>query len=223
TAADGLAKPDVVAPGAHVVSLQAPGSAIDTQFPTYVDGSYRKGSGTSMSTGVVSGSVALLLQANPSLTPDRVKYSLTATARSVASNDPMAVGSGLIDVYGAARAPAGLANQGVPRSNGLGSLDLSRGSVQVALNDPAQTVLGGEMTAQLLLWTPIVYTTTLWSPITWDATDFAGSRWYGSRWYDQADQMTGSRWYGSRWYGQLDGSRWYGSRWYGSRWYGGWD
>ncbi|MBV8297861.1 MAG: S8 family peptidase, partial [Acidimicrobiia bacterium] len=223
TAADGLAKPDVVAPGAHVVSLRAPGSAIDTEFPTYVDGSYRKGSGTSMSTGVVSGSVALMLQANPALTPDRVKYSLAATARNVASNDPMAVGSGLIDVYGAARAPAGLANQGVPRSNGLGSLDLSRGSVQVALNDPAQTVLGGEITAQLLLWTPIVYTTTLWSPITWDTTNFAGSRWYGSRWYDQADQMTGSRWYGSRWYGQLDGSRWYGSRWYGSRWYGGWD
>ncbi|MDQ1444698.1 MAG: serine protease AprX, partial [Acidimicrobiaceae bacterium] len=47
TAADGLAKPDLVAPGAHVVSLRSPGSAVDEQFPNYVDGSYRKGSGTS--------------------------------------------------------------------------------------------------------------------------------------------------------------------------------
>jgi serine protease AprX len=223
TAADGLAKPDVVAPGAHIVSLRAPGSAIDTQFPTYVDGYYRKGSGTSMSTGVVSGAVALMLQANTSLTPNRIKYSLTSTARDVASTDPMAVGAGLIDAYGALRAPAGLANQGVTRSNGLGSLDLSRGSVQVALNDPLQTVVNGQLTAQLLLWNAVVYTTGIWTPLTWDLTNFAGSRWYGSRWYDQADQVTGSRWYGSRWYGELDGSRWYGSRWYGSRWYGAWE
>src|SRR4051812_36515089 len=136
TAADGLAKPDVVAPGAHVVSLRAPGSTIDTQFPNYVDGSYRKGSGTSMSTGVVSGSVALMLQANSALTPDRIKYALTATARSAASDDRLAVGAGVVDAYGALRAPAGVANQNITRSNGLGSLDLSRGSVQVALNDP---------------------------------------------------------------------------------------
>ena len=34
TAADGLAKPDVAAPGAHIVSLAAPGAAITTQFPS---------------------------------------------------------------------------------------------------------------------------------------------------------------------------------------------
>src|SRR5206468_1112595 len=173
TAADGLAKPDVAAPGAHVVSLRAPGSAIDTQFPTYVDGSYRKGSGTSMSTGVVSGSVALRLQANPGLSPDRIKYALSATARGAASNDSMAVGAGLVDVYGALRAPAGVANQNVPRSNGLGSLDLSRGSVRVALADPLQTILSGRQTAQLLLWNPVVYTTGIWSPPTWDVSDVA--------------------------------------------------
>jgi len=221
TAADGLAKPDVVAPGAHVVSLRAPGSDIDTQFPTYVDGAYRKGSGTSMSTGVVSGSVALMLQANPSLTPDRVKYALTATARGAASVDPLAVGAGLVDVYGALRAPAGVANQNVPRSNGLGSLDLSRGSVQVALDDPLQTVVSGQMTAQLLLWNPIVYTSTAWSPLTWYLTDFAGSNWRGSNW--RGSNWRGSNWRGSTWYGEVESGSWYGSNWRGSAWYGAWD
>lgn len=54
TAADGIAKPDVAAPGAHVVSLRAPGSAIDEQFPAFIDGAYRRGSGTSMAAAVVS-------------------------------------------------------------------------------------------------------------------------------------------------------------------------
>ena len=186
--------------------MRAPGSSIDTQFPNYVDGSYRKGSGTSMATGVVSGAVALVLQAQPSWTPDRVKYALTAKARPAASNDPMAVGAGVADAYDALSAPAGVANQGVARSNGMGSLDLSRGTVRVALNDPLGTVVSGTQTAQLLLWNPLVYTTSIWSPLTWDVTDFAGSRWYGSRWYSDPD-----------------GSRWYGSRWYGSRWYGAWE
>jgi hypothetical protein len=133
----------------------------------------------------------------------------------------MAVGAGVIDAYGAVRAPAGVANQGVPRSNGLGSLDLSRGSVQLALNDPLQTILSGQQTAQLLLWNPVVYTTTVWSPLTWDVTDLAASRWYASRWY--ASRWYASRWYASRWYGQVDASRWYGNEWYGSAWYGAWE
>ena len=220
TAADGLSKPDITAPGAHIVSLRAPGSDIDVNFPTYVDGSYRRGSGTSMSAGVVSGSVALLLQAAPSMTPDRVKFALMATARHAASNDPLAVGAGVADVYDALHASAGLANQGVPRSNGMGSLDLSRGSVRVALTDPLGTVLSGSMTAQLLLWNPLVYTTSVWSPTTWYLTDFYGSRWQGSRW--QGSRWQGSRWQGSSWYGTPDTTSSYGSRWQGSDWYGAW-
>jgi serine protease AprX len=221
TAADGLPKPDLAAPGAHLVSLRAPGSAIDTQFPTYVDGAYRKGSGTSMATGVVSGSLALMLQASPSLAPDRVKFALAATARRTASNDRMAVGAGLADPYDALAAPPGLANQGVARSNGLGSLDLSRGSVRVQANAPVRTVVSGALTLQLLLWDPVVYTAGAWSGSSWYGSSWYGSSWYGSSWYGSS--WYGSSWYGSSWYGQPTGSSWYGSSWYGSSWYGAWD
>jgi serine protease AprX len=70
TAANALPKPDVVAPGAHIISLRAPGSTVDNTYPMYVDGSYRRGSGTSMAAGVVSGAVALMLQANPHRHPE---------------------------------------------------------------------------------------------------------------------------------------------------------
>jgi serine protease AprX len=223
TAADEIAKPDVTAPGAHVVSLRAPGSAVDEQFPNYIDGSYRKGSGTSFSSGVVSGAAALVAQANPLATPDRIKFALTSTARRVASNDPMAVGAGEIDVYNAARnAPPGLANQGVEPSNGTGTIDASRGTVHVAANDPMQTVVSGSLTLQLLLYNPLVYLAGgQWYGGQWYGGQWYGGQWYGGQWY--GGQWYGGQWYGGQWYGELDGGQWYGGQWYGSAWYGSWE
>ena len=85
-------KPDVVAPGNLVVSLLAPGSTLETEYPENVIGpsyyspsatgpaEYMRLSGTSMATPVVSGTVALMLQKNPALTPDTVKARLMKTA-----------------------------------------------------------------------------------------------------------------------------------------------
>ncbi|HEV3398200.1 MAG TPA: S8 family serine peptidase [Actinomycetes bacterium] len=223
--AHGLAKPDLAAPGAHVVSLRAPGSTIDTRFPNYVDGSYRQGSGTSMATGVVSGAAALMLQANPGVTPDRVKHALVATARDAASSDPMAVGAGVVDASAAAfSAPPGLANQGLARSNGQGSLALSRGSVQVRLNDPQGSILGPtlgvSLTAQLLLWNPGGYTGAQWVPSSWYLSTWEVHRWNRVSWY--GNDWPGYKWRGSSWYGdQQDES--YGSSLPGSAWYGAWE
>ena len=95
TAIDAVAKPDLVAPGNLLVSLEAPGSTLYNQLPGdrvpynyYVNGgstapssSYFTLSGTSMAaTGVVSGAVADLLQKSPRLTPDQVKARLMKTA-----------------------------------------------------------------------------------------------------------------------------------------------
>jgi serine protease AprX len=222
--AHGTAKPDIAAPGAHVISLRAPGSTIDTKFPWYVDGSYRRGSGTSMATGVVSGAVALALQANPGLTPDRVKHVLAATARDAASSDRMAVGAGVVDASAAAFSPpSGVANQGLARSNGQGSLGQSRGSVQVEVG-AAGTVLGSlvgvSLTAQLLVWNPGGYTGSQWIPedwylSTWEIHRFQRVSWYGNDW-------PGSRWRGSSWYGQGEDEA-YGSTLPGSAWYGAWE
>ncbi len=126
TAADGLAKPDVVAPGAHLVSLAAPGAAITSLFPPGMPAPYRRGSGTSFATAVVSGVVADMLSLQPGLTPDRVKFELTSTAHATnASSDPMAIGSGVVDGYAALfDAPAGLADQGLTPGDGSGSIEL---------------------------------------------------------------------------------------------------
>jgi serine protease AprX len=89
---DQTVKPDLVAPGNLVVSLLSPGSTLARTYPgnivapSYYNAGaaslpqYLQLSGTSMATPAVSGAVALMLQKNPSLTPDTVKARLMKTA-----------------------------------------------------------------------------------------------------------------------------------------------
>jgi serine protease AprX len=77
----GDAKPDLVAPGAHLVSLRSPGSVVDRSNPgSRLGDGYFRGSGTSMATAVTSGVVAAALAVQPKLRPDSVKSLLTGTA-----------------------------------------------------------------------------------------------------------------------------------------------
>ena len=138
----------------------------------------------------------------------------------------MAVGAGSADAYDAAlRAPAGVANQGLARSDGMGSLGASRGSVQVQANDPAGTVLrptlGATLTAQLICWNPLGYTTSGWLGPDWYVSTWYVSRWYRVSWY--SNDWPGYRWSGSSWYGQANDSNTYGSPRVGSAWYGAWE
>jgi serine protease AprX len=221
TAGDGLAKPDVAAPGAHLVSLRSVGSTIDNAFPTYIDGAYHQGSGTSMAAAVVSGVSALVLSARPTMSPNRLKYALTSTARPAAMTDPSAVGSGVVDAYGAVSAPPGQADGGLGRSSGLGSLDASRGSVYVRIDDPdavLQPVVTGLETAQLVTWDPVGFVTSDWSSTPavppWYTAPWYSTTWFGSDW-------TGHNWEGCGWdTGHADCP--YGHNWEGSAWYGAW-
>ena len=224
TIADGLAKPDVVAPGAHLMSLRSPGSTVDQQFPESIYGAYRRGSGTSFAAAATSGVVALMLARNPGMTPNQVKYALVNSARPVrASSDPMAVGSGEIDAAAAALAPpAGAANAGVIRSNGTGLLDASRGQVVVQTDTVPAVRVNGVLTAQLVLWDPTgfllgwnplswyisTWALTPWLPLTWTGDDWGGRNWGGGAWESSAwEGETRPRDYGR----PGDGSLWYGA------------
>jgi serine protease AprX len=109
TAVDRAAKPDVVAPGVGVVSLSDPDSVLyhsrqDARVPGTVDPGYSPYlslTGTSQAAPVVAGSIALMLHANPSLTPNAVKAILQYTAESHGGIDPLTQGAGFVNVSGA--------------------------------------------------------------------------------------------------------------------------
>ena len=81
---DGVRKPDVLAPGAGLVSTLAPGSDFADLCPRcVVDGRYFRAGGTSMASAVVSGAAALLVEQHPDWTPAQVKGALVATLEDV--------------------------------------------------------------------------------------------------------------------------------------------
>jgi serine protease AprX len=79
---EGFVKPEIVAPGGHVTGIMNKTGTIAHAHPEFHDGDkYFMMSGTSQSAAVVSGVVALMLQAHPALTPDQVKCALMSSAR----------------------------------------------------------------------------------------------------------------------------------------------
>ena len=109
TAIDYQVKPDLVAPGVGIESIAEAGSTLwNTKplmrlwgtVPTATE-PYLSLSGTSMAAPVVSATIALMLQANPSLTPNLVKAILQFTAESHARYDALAQGAGFLNARGA--------------------------------------------------------------------------------------------------------------------------
>ena len=109
TAIDRQAKPDVVAPGVGIESLAEAGSTLYNTKPLMrLWGTVRTAtepyislSGTSMASPVVSGTIALMLQANPSLTPNLVKAILEYTAETRPGYDGLTEGAGFLNARGA--------------------------------------------------------------------------------------------------------------------------
>jgi serine protease AprX len=108
TAADFVAKPDVVAAGVGTASLAVPGSTLYNAKSQYLlNGAittttkpYLSLTGTSMAAPVVTGTVALMLQANPNLTPNLIKAIIEYTAQDM-GYDPLTQGAGFLNAKGA--------------------------------------------------------------------------------------------------------------------------
>jgi serine protease AprX len=129
---------DLTAPGVSVLGLRVPGGAADTEHPeARVGDRFARASGTSMAAAVVSGEAALLLQAKPDLTPDQVKQVLTGSANGLNNVSALMEGAGTTDLRKALKTVPKEIVDTKPWGTGLGSLERSRGSFRVVVDDPA--------------------------------------------------------------------------------------
>lgn len=150
---DNLIKPDLVAPGNKLIGAQSTQNTnavvpsliifyplLNARHPDYnynwTTGTYsglKNGtmwlSGTSMAAPLVSGTVALMLQANPSLTPSLVKAILMYSAQPMTNVNTLEQGAGQLNTDGAVRL-ARLVKTTLPTTNGSSMLNASLPSYQ---------------------------------------------------------------------------------------------
>jgi serine protease AprX len=214
TSYDGWAKPDLVASGRSVVSLAAPGSTVYNSHSSARIGSANfVGSGTSFSAAITSGAAALVLAANPGLTPNEVKARLLGTTTPGPVGNPFVDGHGALDAFAAANAGPMDLNQ-----SATGLLGAVLGAViPLSPSGPADT-----------------WNASLWSGVTWNQAPDGGGNWNGWAWAgpDWNGWTWTSRawnegaWAGAEWNGQDWSSRawndagWAGSAWNGAAWAG---
>ena len=210
-------RPDVLAPGRSIVSLRVPGSYIDDVHPEGLvtgDTSERffRGSGTSQATAMVSGEVALLLSARPSLTPDQVKAILMATADPLTATTP-AMGAGVVDLPAAltAAVPSTAAAGALPSSSGTGSLEASRGGAHVIDPDSGEE-LTGETDATGNAWDGAAWATSSSRGTSWSDNNWMGNVWTGRGW--DKDSWRAAGWSGSSW----SGVPWSQHQWSNAQW-----
>jgi serine protease AprX len=236
---------DLVAPGTSVVSLRDPGSYVDVNNPQGlvsgdVSGRLFRGSGTSQAAAVVSGAIADLLQAFPDLTPDQVKYVLTASADGVANGNVNALGAGIINMKKAfdlashfvdsdKKSPAlkAAAVQWFASATGQGSLDAARGGT-VPL-DAEGIAISGEVDIQGNPWDAAAWWQASSSRTAWSGGQWMGSTWTGDGWTSDTSGLSSARWSSARWSSarwssarwsdvSWDSARWSSARWSSARW-----
>ena len=171
TTADGFAKPDLVAPGRNITSvLSSDDGNLVLAYPANVviattGARYFKMSGTSMASGVVAGAAALLLQDEPNLNPDQVKYRLKATANTAWTGyNVTKAGAGYLDIYAAVNGTTTqTANTGIQASQ--------------ALFGGTQPPVWGSVNWSSVNWSSVNWSSVNWSSVNWSSVNWSSVNW----------------------------------------------
>jgi serine protease AprX len=166
--ADGFLRPEIVAPGFNILAPLSADSSWGEEYPDRVaEGQYIRLSGTSMAAPVVAGAIALILEAEPNLTPDQVKHRLLNTGGSI-SNDEFTFP--YLDVYAAVR------NSTFESANGslIASQLLWTGDNPVTWGSVAWNSVAWNSVA----WNSVAWNSVAWNSVAWNsAVELDGIFW----------------------------------------------
>ena len=158
---------NVMAPGNFIASVRATAGPVSQANATPFDLTdpasprivpvdqwpyYTVKSGTSMAAPHVSGVVALMLEANPALTPAQVRQILISTARPVPQCAAIDCGAGLVNALAAVRAARGLAANAAPTAALTASPNAGAAPLAVTLDASGSTDSDGTISSYRWDW-----------------------------------------------------------------------
>jgi serine protease AprX len=177
---DGIAKPDVLAPGEHIVSLRVPGTALDQEearagrdrgiADDLALGAYARLTGTSASTAMAAGAAAVILEKHQKYSPAQVKGALVAGGSRIAGTRTPG-----LDVDDSLTARPARVNAGQLPSLVLLRLLVQSGNV---LPDIAWDGISWEG----ISWESISWESVSWEAVSWEAVSWEGVTWDGVTW-----------------------------------------
>ncbi|MDX6197959.1 MAG: serine protease AprX [Actinomycetota bacterium] len=237
----GKAKPDLVAAGAHVVSLRAAGSVIDTaNASARVGDSYFKGSGTSFSTAIASGAAAALLSRRSGLRPAQVKDILTDSAYSASGlRDRTAAGAGGLDLAAAYNGSSSATDDTIPGDpevwaafvQAMASGDAAAAASSWSRLSPQARNWAARNWAELDVdarnWAASSWSARNWAggtPEEWAARNWAAGNWAARNWADtywNASSWSARNWAAGNWAGNWAASSWSAGNWAAGNWAAG--
>jgi len=164
---DGFAKPDLLAPGEHIVSLRVPGTALDRDDGRNLPvGPYARLTGTSASTAMVAGAAADILQARSRYSATQVKGALIASGSHIVGTRTPG-----LDVDDALTVRPARVNEGLLPSQVLLRLLAESGNVF----SPGIAWDG-------ISWEGISWEAVSWEGVAWEAVSWEGVTWDGVTW-----------------------------------------
>jgi serine protease AprX len=225
--------PDFTAPGSHMQGLRDPNSFIDVNHPEgFLSSRYFRGSGTSESTAIATGAIALVLQKYPSLSPDQVKRFFAQNAYNMKDQKREAEGAGEIQMAPMLGKTPASYTQKYHDSNGLGSIENARGQDHLTrdnvLLQGERDIFGAPLNSRNLAsaeasgnsWSGGTWNGNSWSGNSWSGNSWSGNTWSGNSWSGNSwstGTWTGNSWSGNSW----SGNSWSGNSWSGNSWTGG--
>ncbi len=157
TTRDGHVKPELVAPGSNIYSVLSSSSDWGKLYPSRVALSYYFVlSGTSMAAPMVTAAVALLLQDEPNLTPDQVKYRLINTGSQI-----------------------------VVGGNGSNQITASYLDINAAVNGTTTQSANTGLVASQLFWSgdnPVAWNSVNWNSVNWNSVNWNSVNWNSVNW-----------------------------------------
>ena len=207
--AEGFAKPELAAPGRHMVGPVPSGSVLAGTFlARVVAPGYMWMSGTSFAAPVVAGAAARLRAMHPEWSPDQVKGALMLTASPLPGAAPMSVGAGEIDVAAA----AGLATPPNPNENlyafvskdaaGIPYLDAKRWNGHVATGASWSSASWSSASWSSASWSSASWSSASWSSASWSSASWSSASWSSASW--SSASWSSASWSSASWSSAAD-------------------